>query len=144
MIVKKHKLYQNAKKKSKKQSDWNKFKQRKSKTQRGVRQAHCYYVNSVLNTSLEIGNNKHFWNYIISKRTDNIGVSGIKCEGVLHQGSKASANISNLQLRSVFTKEKKSDTLPEMEDGKYLGMKDINIDTKWIEKKLKSLVDMWT
>ena len=57
MIVKKHKLYQYAKK-SKKQADWKKFKQHKNKTQRAVRQAHWNYVNSVLNTSLETGNNK--------------------------------------------------------------------------------------
>ena len=97
MIVKKHKLYQYAKK-SKKQADWKKFKQHKNKTQRAVRQAHWNYVNSVRNTSLETGNNKPFWNYIKSKRTDNIGVSGIKCSGILHQDSKSKANILNQQF----------------------------------------------
>ena len=106
MIVKKHKLYQYANK-FRKQEDWKKFKQHKNKTQRAVRQAHWNYVNLVLKTSLETGNNKPFWNYIKSKKTDNIGVSGIKCGGIFHQDSKSKANILNPQFKSVFTKERK-------------------------------------
>ena len=138
MIVKKHKLYQHAKK-SGKQVDWDKFKQHKNKTQRAVRQAHWNYVNTVLNTSLETGNNKPFWNYIKSKRTDNIGVSGIKSGGILHQDSKAKANILNQQFKSVFTKEKKTDKLPEMESAKYPGMNDINIEPHGVKKLLKNI-----
>ena len=81
MIAKKQnkKLYQHTK-----QADWNKFIQHKSKTQRAV-----------LNTSLETGNNTPFWNCIKSKRTDNIGVSGIKSGGIRHRDSKAKAYILN-------------------------------------------------
>ena len=138
MIAKKHKLYQHARRTGK-QEDWNKFKQHKNKTQRAVRQAHWNYVNSVLNTSLETGNNKPFWNYVKSKRTDNIGVSGIKCGGILHQDSKAKANILNQQFKSVFTKENKNEKLPEMKGVKYESMKDINIETHGIEKLLKNI-----
>ena len=106
MIVKKHKLYQYANK-FRKRADWKKFKQHKNKTQRAVRQTHWNYVNLVLNTSLETGNNKPFWNYIKSKRTDNIGVSGIKCGDIFHQDSKSKANILNPQFKSVFTTERK-------------------------------------
>ena len=106
---------------------------------RAVRQAHWNYVNSVLNTSLETGNNKPFWNYVKSKRTDNIGVSGIKCGGILHQDSKAKANILNQQFKSVFTKENKNEKLPEMKGVKYESMKDINIETHGIEKLLKNI-----
>jgi hypothetical protein len=34
--------------------------------------------------SMEEGNNKSFWKYIKSRRKDNIGVAGIKVNGVLH------------------------------------------------------------
>jgi hypothetical protein len=45
--------------------------------QKAVRQAHWSYVNNVL----EEGNSKPFWKYIKSKRTDNIGITGIKKNG---------------------------------------------------------------
>ena len=83
----------------------------KNITQRAVRQDHWNYVNTVLNTSLEKGKNKPFWNYIQSKRTDNIGVSGIKSGSIFHRDNKANANILNQQYKLVFTKEKKTDDL---------------------------------
>jgi hypothetical protein len=43
-----------------------------------VRQAHWSYVSNALESTLEEGNSKPFWKYIKSKRTDNIGVAGIK------------------------------------------------------------------
>jgi hypothetical protein len=39
--------------------------------------------------SMEEGNNKSFWKYIKSRRKDNIGVAGIKVNGVLHQLNKS-------------------------------------------------------
>ena len=51
-IKKKHKLMQLAKKTGI-PSDWTKYKQHKSITQKQVRQAHWNYVNVILNKSLE-------------------------------------------------------------------------------------------
>ena len=70
-IKKKHKLEQLAKK-SGIPSDWTKYKQHKSITQKLVRQAHWNYVNAILNKSIEHGNNKPFWKYIKANHNDNI------------------------------------------------------------------------
>ena len=43
--------------------------------------------------SMKEGNNKSFWKYIKSRRKDNIGVAGIKVNGVLHQDSETKANL---------------------------------------------------
>ena len=45
----------------------------------------------------------------------------------------------NQQFKSVFTKEKKTDKLPEMESAKYPVMKDINIEPHGVKKLLKNI-----
>ncbi|CAG2184521.1 unnamed protein product [Mytilus edulis] len=108
----KHKLFQIAKHTGKPE-DWAKFKQHKRDTQKAGRQAHWQYVNTILDAALAKGNSKPFWRYIKSKRTDNIGVAGIKKNGILHQDSKSKAELLNDQFKSVFTKENASDQLPQ-------------------------------
>ena len=83
-IKKKHELMQLGKKTGI-PSDWTKYKQHKSNTQKIVRQAHLNYVNAILNKSLEHGNNKPFWKYIKARRNDNIDVTAIKNNGILYQ-----------------------------------------------------------
>ena len=63
-------------------SDWTKYKQHKSITQKHVRQAHWNYVNAILNKSLEHGNNKPYWKYVKARHNDNIRVAVIKNNGV--------------------------------------------------------------
>jgi hypothetical protein len=86
-------------------------------------------------------NNKPFWKYVKSKRTDNVhvGVSGIKKNGILHQDSKAKANLLNDQFKSVFTREDTSERLPNMGDLKYSSIENIKIECKGIEKLLKNI-----
>ncbi|XP_053398165.1 uncharacterized protein LOC128556626 [Mercenaria mercenaria] len=139
MISKKHKLFQQAKQ-SRTKASWDKYKSHKRQTQRAVRKAHWNYVNSVLNDSLESGNSKPFWNYVKSKRTDNVGVSGIKKNGILYQDSKDKANILNEQFKFVFTKENRNEKLPEMNTKhKYSKISDINIESAGVEKLLKNI-----
>ena len=111
----------------------------KRKTQRAVRQAHCTYVNSVLNSSLESGNTKPFWSYVKSKRNDNIGVSGLKKGGILYQESSDKANILNEQLKSVFTKENPNEKVPEINSEKFPSINSIKVDISGMEKLLKNL-----
>ena len=91
-IKKKHKLMQLSKKTGI-PSDWTKYKQHKSITQKQVRQAHWNYMSAILNKSLEHGNNKPFWKYIIARRNDNIGVAAIKNNGILYHDSKTKAEL---------------------------------------------------
>lgn len=96
LIKKKNRLFQHAKQ-TNKEEDWAKYRKHKRVTQKAVRQSHWKYVNDILDTALEKGNNKPFWKYVKSKRTDNVGVSGIKKNGILHQDSKTKANLLNDQ-----------------------------------------------
>ena len=71
---------------------------------------------------MEEGNNKSFWKYIKCRRKDNIGVAGIKENGVLHQNSETKAN---LQFQSVFTKEDPKEKLPTLPQSNYSSISDI-------------------
>ena len=117
-IKKKHKLMQLAKK-SDIPSDWTKYEQHKSITQKQVRQAYWNYVNANLNKSLEHGNNKPFWKYIKARRNDNIRVAAIKNNGILYRDSKTKAELLSHQFMSVFTMDDDTDHLPTMSHPKY-------------------------
>jgi hypothetical protein len=94
LIKKKNRLFQQAKQ-TKKEEDWTKYRKHKRVSQKAVRQSHWKYVNDILDTDLEKRNNKHFWKYVKSKRTDNV------------------------QFKSVFTREDTSEPLPNIGDLKY-------------------------
>ena len=87
-INRKHKLFQRAKK-TNKEEDWENYREIKRITQKETRQSQWNYVNNIMEKSMEEGNNKSFWKYIKSRRKDNIGVAGIKVNGVLHQLNKS-------------------------------------------------------
>jgi hypothetical protein len=100
MIRKKHQLFQRAKQ-TERTEDCDKYRLQKRATQKAVRQAHWSCVNNVLESVLEEGNSKPFGKYIKSKRTDIIGVAGIKKNGILHQDSKSKAELLSLNLIPV-------------------------------------------
>ena len=137
-IQKKHKLMQLAKKTGI-PSDWTKYKQHKSTTQKQVRQAHWNYVNAILNESLEHGNNKPFWKYIKARRNDNIGVAAIKNNGILYHDSKTKAELLNHQFMSVFTMDDDTDHLPTMSHPKYPNIENITISIEGVEKLLDNI-----
>ncbi len=53
--------------KSKKHSDWEKFKDYKRFVANEIKKAHWQYLNEILSTSLEENNSKPFWRYIKSQ-----------------------------------------------------------------------------
>ena len=115
-IKKKYKLMQLAKKTGI-PSDWTKYKQHKSITQKLVRQTCWNYGNATLNKSLEHGNKKPFWKYIIARHDDNNRVAANKNHGILHHDSKTKAELLNLQFKSVFTMDDDTNHLPTMSQG---------------------------
>ena len=120
-------------------SDWCKYKQHKSITQKQDRQAHWNYVNAILNKSLEHGNNKPFWKYIKARRNDNIGVAVIKDNGILYHDSKTKAELLSHQFKSVFTIDDDTDRLPTMSHPKYPNIENITISIKGVEKLLDNI-----
>ena len=137
-IEKKHKLMQLAKKTGI-PSDWTKYKQHKSITQKQVRQAHWNYVNAILNKSLENGNNKQFWKYIKARRNDNIGVAAIKKNGILYHDIRAKAELLSHQFKSVSTMDDDTDQLPTMSHPKYPNIENITISIEGVEKLLDNI-----
>ena len=85
-MKKKHKLIQLAKKTGI-PSDWTKYQQHKSITQKLVRHAHWNYVNAILNKSMEHGNKIPLSNYINARRNDNIGKAAIMNNAILYHDS---------------------------------------------------------
>ena len=137
-IKQKHKLYQKAKV-SKDKDDWDKYKACKSSVQKELRGAHWNYVNESLAKNMEQGNNKAFWKYIKSKRNDNVGVAGIKQNGVLHHDSQTKAEILNNQFHSVFTKENVKAEKPKLNEKRYPSINNLLIDINGVEKLLSRL-----
>ena len=137
-IKRKHRLFQKAKKDNT-QEAWDRYKQQKRTTQKDIRQAHWNFVNNKIEKQLDEGNNKPFWKYIKAKRQDNIGVAGIKHEGMLHQDSKMKAELLNRQFQSVFTKENENEPLPPIKERTYPCMPEIVIKTDGVEKLLRNL-----
>jgi hypothetical protein len=54
----------------------------------------------------------------------------LKKNVILHQDSKAKANLLNDQFKSVFTREDTSERLPNMGDLKYSSIENIKIECK--------------
>ena len=120
-------------------SDWTKYNQHKSITQKQVRQAQLNYVNAVLNKSLEHGNNKPFWKYIKARRNDNIGVAAIKNNGILYHDSKTKAELLSHQFMSVFAMDDDTDHLPTMSHPKYPNIEIIALIIEGVEKLLDNI-----
>jgi hypothetical protein len=63
------------------------------------------HINNIISEGFENNNSKPFWNYMKSKKQDNIRVVPLKRSGGLYE-SKEKAEILNNQFKSVFTKPK--------------------------------------
>ena len=96
-------------------------------------------MNAILNKSLEHGNNKPFWKYIKSRRSDNIGVAAIKNNGILYHDSKTKSELLNHQFKSVFTMDDDTDHLPTMSHFKYPNIENITISIEGVEKFLDNI-----
>ncbi len=137
-IRKKHQLHQTAKK-TNTTEDWEKYRMHKRAVQKEVRNAHWTYVNEILTNSLEEGSNKSFWKYIKAKRSDNVGVAGLKHGGILHQESKAKAEILNNQFRSVFTKDDSEEQVSPLKEPPYPEIDELNITPEGVGKLLNNI-----
>ena len=137
-IAKKHRLYQKAKATGK-DEDIVKYRRHKRATQKATRASHWRHINTVLDESLKEGNTKPFWHYVKSKRVDNIGVSGLKEDGVIFDDSRSKANILSKQFSSVYTREDTSQPLPEIKGKSYPSISNILVHEEGVLKLLQGL-----
>ena len=127
-------------KQTRNQEDCRKYKQLRKTTQKNLRKAHWEHINSTLDESLKSGNSKPFWKYVKAKRVDNVGVSGLKENGILHEDSKTKASLLLKQFSSVFTKEDNSVPLPHIENPTdYPNIENIKVNEKGVLTLLTKL-----
>ena len=137
MCKKKHRLFNKAKR-TNKPRHWEQYKLFKRDTLKAVRKHRWNYINDVLQLGLEQGDTKPFWRYVKAQRQDNVGVSPLLDNGVLHTDGRSKACILNKQFTSVFTREDVSN-IPKMQGPQYPDIAELQICCKGVEKLLGNL-----
>ena len=100
-------------KKARKTNKWAAHRLCQKECKRQLRQTEWQHINEVIDQGLQENNTKPFWNYVKSKKEDNIGIAPLKDKGNLVSDCKGRAEILVDQFLSVFTKEDSRD-LPEV------------------------------
>ena len=78
------------------------FNRLKHQVQKSIRQSYQGYLTEIVNTTVDIGNNK-LWTLITAIRRDSTGVAPLKDQGKLIQDPIEKATILNKQFQSVFS-----------------------------------------
>ena len=137
LVRSKQRAYNKAKR-TKKPTNWAKYRHIQKSIQREMRRARWTYINKILIQGLEEDNNKPFWKFVKSRKQDNIGVAPLKEEGKIFTESKAKAEILNRQFKSVFTQEGDG-PLPDPLCQRFPEIGDITINSEGIQKLLQSI-----
>jgi len=134
MLKKKQNLYNQAKKSKK----WANYRHFQKTCKREIRKAEWDYINNSILEGMSKNNSKPFWQYVKSRKQDNIGVAPLKKQGQLANDSKEKAQILLDQFASVFTKGT-STTLPETKTKVRNSIQEIKITTWGVEKLLQNI-----
>jgi histone H3/H4 len=107
---------------------------------RQFRKAEWDHINNIISEGVENNNSKPFWNYMKSKKQDNIGVAPLKRSGGLTNESKEKAEILSNQFKSVFTKPKPNISTTVLQCTTRAGstMQNLKITVEGVEKLLKN------
>ena len=84
------------------------------------------------------GSKNNLYRIIKSKRTDTMGVSPLKRNGLTFSDSKTKANILNDQFCNAFTRED-TNNMPQMKDSPHPSMPDITVSITGVQKLLANL-----
>lgn len=90
-------------------NDWSRYRTHQKLCKVQMKQAEQDYINNTIIDGIANQNNKPFWKYIKSKRSDNIGTSPLKQNGNLVCEASRKAKILLNQFSSVFTTETRGD-----------------------------------
>ena len=94
-----------AKKRGKKEHK-QQYKEAQKTFQAELKESHWLYMNNILCTSLKEGNSKPFYKDVRRKREDQVGVSPLKEDGVLHTSPAKINEVIAKQFRLVFANNK--------------------------------------
>ena len=86
-------------------NNWNAYKKLQKHCKNVIRQAEWKHVNQTILNGMKENNTKPFWNFVKSKKKDNVGVSPLKVNGELFSEPKRKAEILLRQFKSVFSTE---------------------------------------
>ena len=135
----------NKAKKTGKEADWAKFRERRKHIKKELEKEHKNYLSNILdidNIESEAASKQciteRFWRYIKAKKQDNSGVSTLNVGGETMEDSTTKAEALNNQFQSVFTQENMT-TFPDMGTSNTSNIGDIQIDEKGITKLLQHL-----
>ena len=115
------------------------FTQLQNATRDALRKSHWNYVNDILQTTQETGNNKPFWSYIKSQKQDSTGVAPLRFEGNLCSDAEGKAKALSEQFSSVFTEDTPETANIKSEGPSYPPIPDLTIREEGIEKLLAGL-----
>ena len=134
LLCRKNRLHKQARKTNR----WNNYRQFQRECKRAFRRAEWSYVNNVIQDGLAQNNTKPFWRYVKSKQQDNIGVSPLKRDGVLHSDNKSKAEILLNQFSSVFTRAI-SQVMPVVSRRVTNSLQELVISPQGVEKLLRNI-----
>ena len=133
MCRKKRRLYNKAKR-TRKDTDWDKFYSHQKTTQSTLKKAQWGYVNNILRHGLETGNRNSFWSYIKSLQQDAIGVGR-----QLFSDAASKASLLNAQFQSVFTRDTPENADAKLYGPNYPSIPELSITTHGVKKLLEDL-----
>ena len=122
---------------SRKNSDWERYKQLKKESQKECRKAYPAHVNDLVSDD-QTGNPKKLYSFIKSKKCDASGVAPLQSNGINHSDSIRKSNILNNQFTSVFTVEDTT-TLPKMKPANHPTVRPIMVNSKGVLKLLNDI-----
>ena len=134
-------IQENEKKKNKKESDIQNYKDSKSAVQKAERQSYWSYINNIIETDDSKKDHppkqKRFWNYIKSLCKGSTGITSLKDNGRLFKASKDKADILNRQYQSVFTHEDSDGTIPDPDGDPFPTMHQFTVSKEGVRKLLE-------
>lgn len=115
------------------QQRWDQFKKVRNEVDKELRKANRDYVADLSTTE----DKKKFWNYIRSRKKDNVGIQTLKIGHKTITDDQTKADTLAEQFQSVFTKE--DPVLPTLPNSHFTDMNDIEITVDGVEKLLCTL-----
>jgi hypothetical protein len=134
LLRKKKRLFRQAKK----TKNWANYKFIQKECKKRIRKAEWDHINDTISKGLLNNNSKPFWNYVKSKKNDNIGIAPLKKNGTLFSDPKQKAEILVNQFKSVFTKSD-SQQLPPLSTPSHPSVSNISISEEGVLKLLRNI-----
>ena len=126
-------------KKAKLSKDWTKYRLFQKECKRQLRKAEWNHVNKVILEGLQNNNTKPFWQYVKSRKEDNIGIAPLRKQGQLVCDSKERAEILVDQFESVFTKDDTEQQRPPLPKRVDEDLPPLTVGIDGVTKLLKNI-----